>query len=97
MDEFAGLDKGWNDPDMMVMGMKGLTETMNKTHMAMWCMMNAPLMLGLDLRRVQKGDEMTGRLSCQQGVNRPESGCPGYTGQEDILLHKNLTILIPPM
>lgn len=58
MDEFAGLDKGWNDPDMMVIGMKGLTETMNKTHMAMWCMMNAPLMLGLDLRRVQKGDEI---------------------------------------
>ena len=58
MDEFAGLDKGWNDPDMMVIGMKGLTDTMNKTHMAMWCMMNAPLMLGLDLRRVQKGDEI---------------------------------------
>lgn len=58
MDEFAGLDKGWNDPDMMVIGMKGLTDTMNKTHMAMWCMMNAPLMLGLDLRRVKKGDEI---------------------------------------
>ncbi|MBP5151705.1 MAG: alpha-galactosidase, partial [Lachnospiraceae bacterium] len=56
MDEFAGLDKGWNDPDMMVIGMGGITETMSKTHMTMWCMMNSPLMLGLDLRRVQKGD-----------------------------------------
>ncbi|MCR5279078.1 MAG: glycoside hydrolase family 27 protein [Lachnospiraceae bacterium] len=56
MDEFAGLDKGWNDPDMMVIGMDGLTETMCRTHMAMWCMMNSPLMLGLDLRRVEKGD-----------------------------------------
>ena len=26
--------------------------------MTMWCMMNAPLMLGLDLRRLQKGDEI---------------------------------------
>lgn len=56
MDEFAGLSKGWNDPDMMMIGMDGLDETMCKTHMAMWCMMNSPLMLGLDLRRVEKGD-----------------------------------------
>lgn len=56
MDEFAGLDKGWNDPDMLMVGMNGLTETMAKTHMTMWCMMNSPLMLGLDLRRVKKGD-----------------------------------------
>lgn len=56
MDEFAGPDKGWNDPDMLMIGMNGLTETMCRTHMTMWCMMNAPLMLGLDLRRVKKGD-----------------------------------------
>ncbi len=58
MDEFAGLDKGWNDPDMLMVGMDGLTETMYRTHMTMWCMMNSPLMLGLDLRRVQKGDTL---------------------------------------
>ena len=58
MDEFAGLDKGWNDPDMMMIGMDGLTQTMCKTHMAMWCMMNSPLMLGLDLRRVEVGDSI---------------------------------------
>lgn len=58
MDEFAGLDKGWNDPDMFVIGMDGITNTMSKTHMTMWCMMNSPLMLGLDLRRVTKGDEL---------------------------------------
>ncbi len=56
MDEFAGLDKGYNDPDMLMIGMDGLTETMCKTHMIMWCMMNAPLMLGMDLRRVKKDD-----------------------------------------
>ena len=58
MDEFAGLDKGWNDPDLLVIGMDGITETMCKSHMAMWCMMNSPLMLGMDLRRVNKGDWM---------------------------------------
>ncbi len=58
MDEFAGLEKGWNDPDMMVIGMNGINSAQNRTHMAMWCMMNSPLMLGLDLRRVEKGDEL---------------------------------------
>lgn len=58
MDEFAGLDKGWNDPDMLVIGMNGITNLMNKTHMTMWCMMNSPIMLGMDLRRVTKGDEL---------------------------------------
>lgn len=58
MDEFSGPDKGYNDPDMMVIGMDGLTQTMNETHMAMWCMMNSPLMLGLDLRKVSKGDDI---------------------------------------
>ena len=58
MDEFAGLNKGWNDPDMLMIGMNELNDTMCRTHMAMWCMMNSPLMLGLDLRRVKKGDAL---------------------------------------
>ncbi len=58
MDEFASLDRGWNDPDMLVIGMNGLTPSMNASHMSMWCMMNAPLMLGLDLRRVEKDDDL---------------------------------------
>lgn len=58
MDEFAGLDNGWNDPDMLMVGMNGMTTQMSQTHFTMWCMMNSPLMLGLDLRRVQKGDEL---------------------------------------
>ena len=58
MDEFAGLDKGWNDPDMLMIGMNGLNDTMCKTHMTMWCMINSPLMLGMDLRNVEKDSEI---------------------------------------
>lgn len=58
MDEFAGLNKGWNDPDMLMIGMNGLLPVQNKTHFTMWCMMNSPLMLGLDLRRVRVGDDL---------------------------------------
>ncbi|MCR5846963.1 MAG: alpha-galactosidase [Lachnospiraceae bacterium] len=56
MDSFSGPGKGYNDPDMLMIGMDGLNETMCKTHMTMWCMMNSPLMLGMDLRNVKKDD-----------------------------------------
>ncbi len=58
MDEFSGLGIGWNDPDMLVIGMDGINNIMCRSHMAMWCMLNSPLMLGVDLRRVNKGDEI---------------------------------------
>lgn len=69
MDEFSGLDKGWNDPDMLMIGMNGLDDTMCKTHMTMWCMMNSPLMLGLDLRRVEKGDHYWKIISNKQVID----------------------------
>jgi hypothetical protein len=46
---YAGLNRGWNDPDMMVIGMNNINATMAKSHMALWCMMNSPIMLGFDL------------------------------------------------
>ena len=58
MDEFSGLGIGWNDPDMLVIGMDGINNIMCRSHMAMWCMLNSPLMLGVDLRRVNKGDDI---------------------------------------
>jgi len=78
MDEFAGLDKGWNDPDMLMIGMNGLTENMQRTHMAMWCMMNAPLMLGLDLRRVKKNDAIYNIIANEQLIllNQDALGIP---------------------
>ena len=58
MDEFSGLSRGWNDPDMLMVGMNGLNMVQSRTHMTMWSMMNSPLMLGLDLRRVKKDDDL---------------------------------------
>ena len=42
----------WNDPDMLEVGNGKLTEAENKTHFSLWCMMNAPLILGNDLRKI---------------------------------------------
>ncbi len=50
---YAGPGR-WNDPDMMVVGMPGLTEVQNRTLFSLWCMMAAPLMAGNDLRGMDK-------------------------------------------
>ena len=40
----------WNDPDMLIAGMPGLSEVQNRAFFSLWCMMAAPLMAGNDLR-----------------------------------------------
>ncbi|MCI1935912.1 MAG: glycoside hydrolase family 27 protein [Bifidobacteriaceae bacterium] len=48
----AGTDAGWNDPDMLHVGHKNLTFEESQTHLALWAMMRAPLLLGNDVRRM---------------------------------------------
>jgi alpha-galactosidase len=60
---FAGPGH-WNDPDMLVVGWVGwgqphptrLTANEQYTHISMWCLLSAPLLLGCDL---QKLDDFT--------------------------------------
>ena len=51
----------WNDPDMLVLGRVGwgrdlhpteLTPDEQYTHMSLWCLLNAPLLLGCDLTQL---------------------------------------------
>ncbi|MCP4454734.1 MAG: alpha-galactosidase [Planctomycetes bacterium] len=51
----------WNDPDMLVLGQVGwgrglhpteLTPDEQYTHMSLWCLLNAPLLLGCDLTQL---------------------------------------------
>ena len=39
----------YNDPDMMVLGMPGLTDQQNRVHMGLWAISGAPLLVGADL------------------------------------------------
>jgi len=41
---------GWNDPDMLEVGNGGMSEDEYRTHMTLWAMQAAPLMLGNDVR-----------------------------------------------
>ncbi len=51
----------WNDPDMLVVGMvgwgpnlhpTGLTPNEQFTHISLWCLLSAPLLIGCDLTRL---------------------------------------------
>jgi hypothetical protein len=42
----------YNDLDMMVMGMRGMTPAMDRIHMGLWAISSAPLMVGSDLTRL---------------------------------------------
>ncbi|HTY59136.1 MAG TPA: putative Ig domain-containing protein [Bacteroidota bacterium] len=57
---FAGPGH-WNDPDMLVVGWvgwgpslhpSGLTPDEQYTHISLWCMLSAPLLIGCDLNRL---------------------------------------------
>ena len=42
----------YNDPDMMVVGMQGLSEAQNRVHMSLWAISGAPLIAGADLTKL---------------------------------------------
>ncbi|MBZ0315574.1 MAG: glycoside hydrolase family 27 protein [Anaerolineae bacterium] len=51
---------GWNDPDMLVIGMHGrgnvaaggCTDAEYRSHFGLWCLLAAPLMIGCDVRNM---------------------------------------------
>ncbi len=45
---FAGPGH-WNDPDMLEIGNRGLNPDECYTHMTLWCMLSAPLLIGCDM------------------------------------------------
>jgi Alpha galactosidase A/Alpha galactosidase C-terminal beta sandwich domain len=44
----------YNDPDMMVVGMPGLTDDQNRVHMSLWAMSGGPLLVGADLTKLSE-------------------------------------------
>ncbi len=46
----------YNDSDMMVLGMAGLTDEQNRLHMALWAISGAPLLVGADLTKLSPAE-----------------------------------------
>lgn len=44
----------YNDPDMMVVGMPGISEQQDRVHLALWAISGAPLIEGADLTKLNK-------------------------------------------
>ena len=42
----------YNDPDMMVVGMPGFSDTQDRAHFSLWAMSGAPLLVGADLTKL---------------------------------------------
>ena len=51
LDSFAGPGH-WNDPDMLEVGNGGMTTSEYRSHFSLWCLLNAPLIAGNDLRNM---------------------------------------------
>jgi hypothetical protein len=49
----------YNDPDMMVLGMPGLTDAENRVHMSLWAISAAPLLVGADLTTLSEATRAT--------------------------------------
>jgi alpha-galactosidase len=79
---FAGPGR-WNDPDMMVVGMPGLSEARNRSLFSLWCMMAAPLMAGNDVRQMDKAT--TGILTNLEAiaVDQDPLGAQGHVVWND--------------
>lgn len=49
LEQYAGPGH-WNDPDMLEVGMGGLTAEESRAHFSLWAVLAAPLIAGVDLR-----------------------------------------------
>jgi len=52
----SGGPGGWNDPDIMVIGLGGLDHEESRTHISLWALQSAPLLLGNDVRALDPED-----------------------------------------
>jgi len=84
----------WNDPDLLINGMDGLSETQNRSFFSLWCMMAAPLMASNDLRKMTASTIriLTNREAI--GINQDPLGIQGRIvrreGQVEIWADKRL-------
>jgi len=83
--EWAGPGH-WNDPDMLIVGMTGLSEAQNRSFFSLWCLMASPLMAGNDLRKMSKSTIQILTNLEAIGLNQDPLGIQGH------IIRKNDTV-----
>jgi alpha-galactosidase len=96
---------GWNDPDMLVIGMHGkgnvaaggCTDAEYRSHFALWCLLAAPLMIGCDVRVL--GDLSREILLNREliAVNQDALGRPGYRVGQANYNHEMMDVWAKPL
>lgn len=73
---------GWNDPDMMLIGLHGITPDESRTHLTLWAMLAGPVFLGNDLRSMPP--EISGILLNRQiiAIDQDALGIQGARAQK---------------
>ncbi|AXC13945.1 Alpha-galactosidase precursor [Acidisarcina polymorpha] len=86
-------DSVWNDPDMLEVGNGGMTDAEYRTHMSLWALLGAPLILGNDPRDL---DDATRKILLNREVIAIDQD-PGQ-GRGKVLSRKdNIEIWIKPL
>jgi len=68
---------GFNDPDMMEVGISGLSDTEARSHFAMWAMMAAPLIAGNDIRSMSTANATILKNTNLIAINQDSLGLQG--------------------
>jgi alpha-galactosidase len=83
---------GWNDYDMMEVG-NGMTQAEDRTHFALWCMLNSPLILGNDVRSAPKQTIEILTNPDAIAINQDSLGIPAFLFQS----HDSVDVWFKPL
>ncbi len=95
----------FNDIDMLVVGMYGkgnvgfggCNDTQYKTHFALWCMMNSPLMIGCDIRVM---NEITKKILTNPeliAINQDPEGRQPYRVRPSMASDTEIRVFVKPL
>ena len=73
----------WNDPDMLQIGNGQLTPDENYTHMTLWCMLSAPLLIGCDMQKMSPFVASLFRNDEVLAVDQDALGRQGWRARQD--------------
>ncbi|AEE96273.1 glycoside hydrolase family 27 protein [Mahella australiensis] len=95
----------YNDMDMLVVGMYGkgnvgrggCSDEEYRTHFSLWCMMNSPLMIGCDIRAMNR--ETVNILTNKEiiALNQDPEGRQAYLIERGNIGYNNVKVLVKPI
>ena len=74
----------YNDPDMMMVGMPGLTDAESRSHMNLWVISGAPLLVGADLTQLSDETRATLTNAAVLAIDQDALGLQAVKVSEDV-------------